>query len=107
MTREEIMNLDMEALEERSKAIAEETREADIEKLEELNMELDNIEQRKNEIKATAEETREKMLDVLEGAGETVEEPKEERKPMEKIEVRNTPEYLDAWVENLKGSALY
>ena len=105
MTREEIMNLDMEALEERSKAIAEETREADIEKLEELNMELDNIEQRKNEIKATAEETREKMLDVLEGAGETVEEPKEERKPMEKIEVRNTPEYLDAWVENLKGRA--
>ena len=105
MTREEIMNLDMEALEERSKAIAEETREADIEKLEELNMELDNIEQRKNEIKAAAEETREAMLEVLEGAGETVEESKEERKPMEKIEVRNTPEYLDAWVENMKGRA--
>lgn len=105
MTREEIMNLDMEALEERSKAIAEETREADIEKLEELNMELDNIEQRKNEIKAAAEETREAMLEVLEGAGETVEESKEERKTMEKIEVRNTPEYLDAWVENLKGRA--
>lgn len=105
MTREEIMNLDMEGLEERSKAIAEETREADIEKLEELNMELDNIEQRKNEIKAAAEETREAMLEVLEGAGETVEESKEERKPMEKIEVRNTPEYLDAWVENMKGRA--
>lgn len=105
MTREEIMNLDMEALEERSKAIAEETREADIEKLEELNMELDNIEQRKNEIIAAAEETREAMQEVLEGAGETVEESKEERKPMEKIEVRNTPEYLDAWVENLKGRA--
>lgn len=105
MTREEIMNLDMEALEERSKAIAEETREADIEKLEELNMELDNIEQRKNEIKAAAEETREAMLEVLEGAGETVEESKEERKPMEKIEVRNTPEYLVAWICDAKGIA--
>lgn len=106
MTREEIMNLDMEALEERSKAIAEETREADIEKLEELNMELDNIEQRKNEIKATAEETREAMLEVLEGAGETIEEEvKEERKTMTNVEIRKSPEYLDAWVENLKGRA--
>lgn len=106
MTREEIMNLDMEALEERSKAIAEETREADIEKLEELNMELDNIEQRKNEIKAAAEETREAMLEVLEGAGETIEEEvKEERKTMTNVEIRKSPEYLDAWVENLKGRA--
>lgn len=106
MTREEIMNLDMEALEERSKAIAEETREADIEKLEELNMELDNIEQRKNEIKAAAEETREAMLEVLEGAGETIEEEvKEERKAMTNVEIRKSPEYLDAWVENLKGRA--
>lgn len=106
MTREEIMNLDMEALEERSKAIAEETREADIEKLEELNMELDNIEQRKNEIKAAAEETREAMQEVLDGAGETIEEEvKEERKTMTNVEIRKSPEYLDAWVENMKGRA--
>lgn len=106
MTREEIMNLDMEALEERSKAIAEETREADIEKLEELNMELDNIEQRKNEIKAAAEETREAMLEVLEGAGETIEEEvKEERKTMTNVEIRKTPEYLTAWVSDALGHA--
>lgn len=105
MTREEIMNLDMEALEERSKAIAEETREADIEKLEELNMELDNIEQRKNEIKAAAEETREAMLEVLEGAGETVEEVKEERKAMTNVEIRKSPEYLTAWVSDALGHA--
>lgn len=106
MTREEIMNLDMEALEERSKAIAEETREADIEKLEELNMELDNIEQRKNEIKAAAEETREAMLEVLEGAGETIEEEvKEERKTMTNVEIRKSPEYLTAWVSDALGRA--
>ena len=106
MTREEINALDMQALEERAAAIAEETREASIETLDALSEELDMIEERKKAIIAQAEEKREKMLDVLEGAGEVIEEEKqEEQRTMEKVEIRKTPEYLDAWVENMKGRA--
>lgn len=105
MTREEINALDMQALEERAAAIAEETREASIETLDALSEELDMIEERKKAIIAQAEEKREKMLDVLEGAGEEIEEIKEERKTMEKVEIRSTPEYLDAWVESIKKRA--
>ena len=46
MSRDEIMELGLEALEERSAAIAEETREANEEVLEQLNAELDVIEER-------------------------------------------------------------
>lgn len=104
MTKEQISELDMAALEERAGAIAEETREADLETLDALGAELDMIEERKKEIIAAAEEKRAAMLDVLEGAGEPIEEEKEERN-MEKIEVRATPEYLNAWIADKKGTA--
>lgn len=51
MTREEIMALDMEALEQRAGEIAEETREASAETLDSFTAELDAIEERKNIIK--------------------------------------------------------
>ena len=103
MTKEEIMALDMEALTERAAQIAEETREANADVLEGLNAELDAIEERKKIINAEASEKRAKMAAVLEGAGEVIEESKEEVKPMDMKELRSSNEYLDAWVELQKG----
>lgn len=102
MTREEVMILDMEGCEERAAQIAEETREASEEILAELSAELDMIEERKANIKAEAEEKRSAMEAVLEGEGEVIEESKEERKLMDKAEIRNTREYRDAFVEYIK-----
>ena len=106
MTREEVMILDMEGCEERAAKIAEETRDASEEILAELSAELDMIEERKNIIKDEAEEKRAAMEAVLEGEGEVIEEVKEEERTMTDVkEIRKSPEYLDAWVENLKGRA--
>lgn len=106
MTREEVMILDMEGCEERAAKIAEETRDASEEILAELSAELDMIEERKNIIKAEAEEKRAAIEAVLEGEGEVIEEVKEEERTMTDVkEIRKSPEYLDAWVENLKGRA--
>lgn len=106
MTREEILALDMADIEKRSLEIAEEVKTADSEGLDALNAELDAIEERKTIIKAEAAEQRAKMAAVIEGEGEVIEENKqEERKTMDNIEIRKSAEYLDAWVENLKGRA--
>lgn len=107
MTREEINALDMDSLEKRAGEIAEETREATAETLETLTAELDAIEERKAAIMAEAVEKRAQAAAVINGAGEVIEEKeenKEERK-MADIEVRATKEYLDAWVEDIKGRA--
>lgn len=106
MTREEILALDMADIEKRSLEIAEEVKTADSETLDALNAELDAIEERQKTIKAEAAEQRAKMAAVIEGEGEVIEENKqEERKTMDNIEIRKSAEYLDAWVENLKGRA--
>lgn len=105
MTREEVMILDMEGCEERAAKIAEETRDASEEILAELSTELDMIEERKNIIKAEADEKRAAMEEVLSGKGEVIEEKQEERKMPDTKEIRSTQEYLNAWVENLKGRA--
>lgn len=106
MTREEILALDMADIEKRSLEIAEEVKTADSEGLDALNAELDAIEERKTIIKAEAAEQRAKMAAVIEGEGKVIEENKqEERKTMDNIEIRKSAEYLDAWVENLKGRA--
>lgn len=105
MTREEVMILDMEGCEERAAKIAEETRDASEEILAELSAELDMIEERKNIIKAEAEEKRTAMEEVLAGEGEVIEEKQEERKMSDVKEIRSSKEYLNAWVENLKGRA--
>lgn len=104
MTNEEIRALDMEQLEERAAEIASEVETADAEAVDTLSEELDVIEERKEEIRAEAEEKRAAIEAVIEGEGEEVETSKEER-TMTNIEVRKTPEYLDAWVEDLKGKA--
>lgn len=102
MTREEIMALDMEALEQRAGEIAEETREASAETLDSFTAELDAIEERKNIIKAEAVEKRAKIEAVASGMGEVIEEPIQERKNMTNKEIRSSQEYIDAYVEYVK-----
>ena len=101
MTRDEIMELGLEEIETRATEIAKETAEADNEKLETLNAELDAIEERKNALLEAAEETRKAAAAVAEGAGEVIEIRKEE-KPMTNMEIRNSHEYIEAFAEYVK-----
>lgn len=106
MTIEEIKTAELETVEARALEIAGELETAEPETLDTLSAELDAIQERKAEIRAAAEEKRAAMRDAIDAA-ETIEtvEKQEERKTMEKVEVRSTPEYLDAWVEDIKGRA--
>ena len=101
MTREEIMALDMEALETRAGEIAVETAEADSEMLETLNAELDAIEERKAAINIEIEERKIAEKAVLKGEGEVIEERKDEHKMTDK-EIRNSKEYIDAFANYVK-----
>lgn len=101
MTRDEIMELGLEEIETRATEIAKETAEADNEKLETLNAELDAIEERKTALLEAAEETRKAAAAVAEGAGEVIEIRKEE-KPMTNMEIRNSHEYIEAFAEYVK-----
>lgn len=106
MTIEEIRTAELETVEARALEIAGELETAEPETLDTLSAELDAIQERKAEIRAAAEEKRAAMRDAIDAA-ETIEtvEKQEERKTMEKVEIRNTPDYLDAWVESIKGRA--
>lgn len=101
MNRDEIMELGLEALEERSAAIAEETREANEETLEQLNAELDVIEERKAQLLAEAEQRKADAAAVASGAGEIIEEAKENK--MTDKEIRSSKKYIDAYVDYIKG----
>lgn len=100
MTKEEINVLGFEDLEKRSAEIAEETKEADAEKLAELNEELDNIESRKKVLTIEVEETRKKAEEVANGHGEVIEERKDNTMTVK--EVRNSKEYIEAYAKYVK-----
>lgn len=100
MTKEEINVLGFEDLEKRSAEIAEETKEADAEKLGELNKELDSIESRKKVLAVEVEETRKKAEEVANGHGEVIEERKDNT--MTNEEVRNSSEYIDAYAKYVR-----
>lgn len=104
MTREEIMELDLDALETRANAIALATDSADLETLETLNAELDAIEERKADIAREIETRKKDIAEVIKGNGTEV-EVEERTTKMTDIEIRKSPEYLDAWVEYQKGRA--
>lgn len=104
MTREEIMELDLDALETRANAIALATDTADMETLETLNAELDAIEERKADIAREIETRKKDIAEVIKGNGTEV-EVEERTTKMTDIEIRKSPEYLDAWVEYQKGRA--
>lgn len=102
MTREEIMEMNADELEIRAAQIAEEVSEADEEMIENLNSELDAIEERKKAIKEEMENRAAKIDAVIKKSGSVIESGEEVRKEEVKMEVRNTPEYMDAYVEYLK-----
>ena len=106
MTKEEIMALDFEGVENRASQIVVELADADAEGIEALNAELDAIEERKTVLNAELEEKRAAVKAVAEGAGKEIETRKDEKK-MADIEIRNSKEYIDAYAEYIKsGNAM-
>ena len=101
MTREEIMMLGLDELEERRAAIVTETDEADAEKLDALNAELEAIEERTKAIHLEAEESRKAAEAVANGAGKKIETRKDEKK-MTDMEIRNSHEYIEAFAQYVK-----
>ena len=102
MTKEEIMTLDMNGIQERSAELTADLETCDAEAIEARKEEMSFLEERKNIIEKEALEKRAAMVAVIEGAGEVIEESKEENKKMTNAEVRNSKEYIDAYVDYVK-----
>ena len=102
MTREEIMVLDAEQIDARSAELASEIEIAETnEAMDAIQEELEAIEERKAIIKLEVEQRKADMAAVINGQGDVVEEVKDERK-VTTMEVRNTPEYVNAYAEYIK-----
>lgn len=101
MTREEIMALDMEGIEERRAQIREEIKAAgDDAALDAIEAEKAIIEERIAAIKADIEKRKADMAAVIAGKGKTKENMEEKR--MDFKEFRNSKEYIDAYAEYIK-----
>ena len=100
MSEKEIKEMGFEDLETRAAEIAKEVMDADAEKIEELNAELDKIEERKKALNLEVERMKADAAKVAEGAGEEIEERKEEKMTIK--EVRNSKEYIDAYAKYVK-----
>lgn len=98
MTREEIMALGAEEVEERAAAIMSEMETEDAD-LDALQAEAEAIEERRAAI--IIEKRKQAAEAVLKGAGETIEERKEEPK-MTLTEIRKSTEYVDAFAKYIK-----
>lgn len=104
MTKEEIMELDSEALELRFNEVKEaiETN-AEGTDFEALSLELDSIKERKSFL---AEEARKAdikaVIDEVETEPTTIEIPKEERKMTDVMEIRQSTEYVEAFAKYVK-----
>lgn len=102
MTKEEIMELGFDEIEKRASEIAVETADADGEKLEALNAELDAIAERRSVLEKEIETRKKAEAEIIKGKGETIEERKEEITPMTNMEIRNSAEYIDAYAKYVK-----
>lgn len=100
MTREEIMMLGMDELEERRAAIATEAEEADAEGLDALNAEIEMIEERTKALNLEIEERAKAAEAVAKGAGKQIDTRKD--KEMTNMEVRNSHEYVEAFAKYIK-----
>ena len=101
MTRDEIMALDAEQIEARSAELATEIEVAETnEAMDAIQNELDAIEERKAQIKLEIEQRKLDISAVLSGQGEVVEKVEERKGP--EMEIRNTPEYINAYAEYIK-----
>ena len=101
MTREEIMQLNYEELETRAKEINAEVADADKERLETLNAELDAISERKAALDLEVETRRKAAEAVAGGAGNEV-ETRKENETMTNKEVRNSREYIEAFAKYIR-----
>ena len=103
MTREEIMMLDAEQIDARSAELASEIEKAETnEAMDAIQSEMEAIEDRKAQIKLEVEQRKADMAAVIKGQGDVIEEVKDERK-VTTMEVRNTPEYINAYAEYIKS----
>ena len=98
MTREEIMALDEDALETRRQELLGMI-EKDGADLDAIQAETDAIKERRAQIALEREERRADIEAVAKGAGETIERKENN---MENIEIRNTPEYIEAYANYIK-----
>lgn len=101
MTREEIMELGIEDLETRANEIAAETAEADKETLETLSEELDAIAERRKALNLEIETRKKAAEAVAKGDGKKIEERKDDKK-MTDMEIRNSHEYIEAYANYVK-----
>ena len=102
MTKEEIMVLDAEQIEARKAELKVELEAAETdEAMDAIKAENDLLEQRKAQIKLEIEQRKMDVSAVIHGQGEVIEEVKDERK-VTTMEVRNTPEYVNAYAEYIK-----
>lgn len=100
----EIREMNLEQIEERRAELAEEIKTADMERLNAINAELDEIENRKAEIKAQAEERAKVIEEVLQKPAEpTIITEERTPKKMTDREIRSTQEYIDAYVAYVKS----
>lgn len=98
MTREEIMTLDIEQIEARTLELASEIEKAETnEAMDMIQSEMDALEERKSVIALEIEQRKKDIENVIHGQGKVMEERK-----AEKMEVRNTPEYINAYAEYIK-----
>lgn len=99
----EIKEMQMSDIEQRSAEIEEllKSEDADIES---LTKEVEEMESRKAEILAEVEQRKKEMAEALKTAKEVEPIKVEERKKMDIKELRNTPEYIDAFAEYIKGN---
>lgn len=104
MTKEELKELNIDELEARSAAIAEELANAEVapETVEERNAELDLIEERKKEIALEIETRKKDVAAVVSGQGDVIEKPIQEERKMTDKEIRNSKAYIDAFAEYIK-----
>lgn len=100
MTRDEIMEMNLEEIEARSLELKSELETADNDDMDRIQEEMDAMEERTIQIQKEIEERKKDMAEVINGRGAVIE--KEEEKAM--LEVRNTPEYINAYAEYIKTS---
>lgn len=101
MTREEIMALEQDALEQRSEELRGllNTDGADLDAIE---AEVNAIEERRAQLNAEREERKADIAAVAEGIGETIEKPAKENRNMDLMEIRKSPEYTEAYAKYVK-----
>ena len=103
MTKEEIMVLDAEQIEARKAELRAELETAETnEAMDAIKAENDLLEERMAQIKLEIEQRKLDLSAVIHGDGEVIEEVKDERK-VTNMEMRNTPEYINAYAEYIKN----